>query len=233
MIDIHTHFLPFVDDGSDSLKDSINLIKEEKLLGVSDVFLTPHYRKEMFEESKEKIIFEFNNFKNEIEKEKIDINVYLGQELFIRSVSHFRSILEKRDEIIFDINNSNCILLEFSYTIPTNIEEIVHLSKVNKLQPIIAHVERYEYLNIERIFRLKMLGALIQINASSIVGADGRGAQKLVRKLLENNLVDFVSSDMHQGRINYLKKAYDYCTKNYDTEIVQNIFENDARDFLL
>ena len=82
MIDIHSHILPLIDDGSNSALDSISLLKEEYSKGVTDVILTPHYRKGEFEYSKTEILEKFENFKKGLENEENIPNIYIGQEIF-------------------------------------------------------------------------------------------------------------------------------------------------------
>ena len=232
MIDIHSHFLHCVDDGSSSIEDSLLILKQELSYGISDVILTPHFRQGMFESSIETIKKRFEELKARISSENINLNLYLGQEVYIQSINHFRSLFGKPNAQIINMNDTNYALLEFSYTEYIDILEIVHLAKVYKLIPIIAHVERYKYLGIEDIYSIKVNGGLIQINASSIVGDDGIKAKKFVKKLITNNLVDFVASDMHYGRTNFLKEAYDYSLKHFDNEIVDNIFNKNAKALL-
>ena len=129
--------------------------------------------------------------------------------------------------------NSKYILLEFSYTKDIDISEIIYMAKNRTYEPIIAHVERYVYIDsISKVINLIQYGAKIQVNASSIIGKDGGKVKKFVNKLISLGLVDFVSSDIHQNRNNYLGVAYNYVVKKHGLEIADQIFRNNALEII-
>ena len=225
MIDVHTHVIPFVDDGSTSMEASILLIKKAIDDGVTDLICTPHYRKNMFEPKKLDIITNFMKLKEHIKKENLNINLYLGQEIKYDKNSKTR-ILENE---LLTVNNLNYVLLEFSYDKDTDISEITYEYSIKGLIPIIAHIERYSYIkNLEQVLEIKNSGALIQVNASAILGKHGMKIKKFVKKLIKNNLVDFVASDIHENREYNLKEAYLYIEKKFGKIIADNIFNNNA-----
>ncbi len=226
VIDIHTHIIPNVDDGSPNLETSIFLIKEQIKQGITDIICTPHFRRGMFETSKEQIIENFNLLKQEIEKENLNINIYLGQEIYIRRYSSLDRIFQENR--VFSMNNQKYLLLEFSYTNEIDISEIVFSCKLKGYVPIIAHIERYEYVGIEEANDIVEAGGLIQVNASSVIGKHGGKIKKKVKKLIKNNLVSFIASDIHSNRKNYMQKAYKYITKKYGEELANNLFFTNA-----
>jgi len=69
---------------------------------------------------------------------------------------------------------------------------------------------------------------LIQVNASSLIGKDGHFAKKFIAKLIKKNLIDFVSSDIHETRVNYMGEAYAYASKKFGKKITNDIFEANA-----
>ena len=77
------------------------------------------------------------------------------------------------------------------------------------------------------------VGALIQVNASSIIGKDGARAKKFIKKLIKNNMISFVSSDIHFKRINYMDLAYNYVVKKHTKEVADKIFEANAFEVLI
>lgn len=226
VIDIHTHIIPNVDDGSPNLETSIFLIKEQIKQGITDIICTPHFRRGMFETSKEQIIENFNLLKQEIEKENLNINIYLGQEIYIRRYSSLDRIFQENR--VFSMNNQKYLLLEFSYTNEIDISEIVFSCKLKGYVPIIAHIERYEYVGIEEANDIVEAGGLIQVNASSVIGKHGGKIKKKVKKLIKNNLVSFIASDIHSNRKNYMQKTYKYITKKYGEELANNLFFTNA-----
>lgn len=216
MIDIHTHILPNVDDGSSDFDTSCKLLELELENGVNKVICTPHQN--YLNLNKELLIEKFNEFKNKI---NLDIELYLGSEIY-----YYKGFLNDLvNDKLLTLNNSKYILIEFSTSQNTDIIDIVYSIRLKGYIPIIAHIERYSYLNNEDYLKIKKEGALIQINASSF---NYSNTKKIIKYLLKNNLVDFVASDCHdlnRRSVDFFKiKKYIY--KKYK-EQYHHIFEND------
>ena len=204
MVDLHSHIIPKIDDGSQSIETSILMLQEAKKAGFTDIFLTPHYienyygldiqtRKEKFEELQK------------IAKEKnIDINLYLGSEIFINPEI---DVLYSKKAIL-TLNNSRYMLIE----IPMN-DTILYLDDVIEnltcigIVPILAHPERYQYVqnDITVCERLIDKGVLFQMNYGSIIGVYGKDVKKTAIKLLKNNYIHFLGSDVHRKESIYTK----------------------------
>ena len=196
MRDLHSHYLPGVDDGSKSLEVTKNMLKNAYKNGVTDIIFTPHYildsRFMSNKSSNELIIEPIIKFA----KEEYDINVFLGNEVYCKSEM---LDLYKRGEIA-TLNNSRYMLIEIPmYSKINNIKSIFFELISNGITPILAHPERYTayYNDLDFFFELREMGVLMQMNASSIVGEYGAKAKKMVVKLLKANLISFVGSDIH------------------------------------
>jgi len=225
MIDIHTHILPFVDDGSSDFETSINLIKLEIEQGVTDIFVTPHYFKyrgflSRCEENK-KI---FNELLEKVRKQNLKVNLFLGNEIFYNS-GIFSDLKSDR---VMALNGSKYILIEFPiYEELEDIPEALNNLTAKGYIPIIAHPERYTYLtNIKDFEVIKRMGGKIQVNSGSVLGLEGKKIKRLVCGLIKNGLVDFVASDTHDFRPSCMKKAFDIIKKNYGDEIADRLFNN-------
>lgn len=227
MIDIHTHVLPFVDDGSESLSQSLEMVKTACEQGVTDMFLTPHRRHE-YNTTPEETIEVFNNFKKEVEKLDLPINLYLGNEIFYKIDTVDKLLKSHR----LTMNNSKYVLIEFSTTYPIDVEEAVYKILRAGFIPIIAHVERYRYFTAENYFEVKKMGALLQVNADAIVGKEKRRRQKTIDFLFKQQLVDFVASDYHANRPNLLKEAYRVIEKRFGEEAAQVVFNLKAKEII-
>lgn len=225
MIDIHSHLLPFVDDGSNSLEESVNLLKKEIDEGVSKIILTPHFNTGEYNLSRKDIESAFLDFKNNVKNQGIDAKLYLGEEVFCNKKIYD---LIKNNEVI-TMNNTKYLLIEFDYFEDTDAYDYCYNLLSFGFTPIIAHVERYRYLDIDRIFELKDLGALIQINASSVIGEENRALQKRMFSLIKNNLIDFVATDMHLMRNSSLKKAQNVVLKKFKEKVTNSLFEENAK----
>ena len=207
MIDIHTHVIPNVDDGSPNLETSIAMIKHEIDIGVTEIIATPHHIYKRYEKSVEEIKSQFELLKNEVEKQNLPIKLYLGQEI---CYSHREDILRMlKSGKLLTLNNTNKVLLEFSFhREPEDLMDIIYNFGVNGYEVIIAHVERYEWMNLDKVKALRVEGAKIQINSNSYLGLEGLKEKWFVKKLLKLDLVDYVASDTHSFRPSTLDKSY-------------------------
>lgn len=229
MIDMHSHIIFGVDDGAKTIEESIAIIEEEIKQGVTKIICTPHYRKGMFEASSENIKDNFNILKEEIKKRNLSVEIYLGREIFYNN-----KIQEMiRDGHLSSLNDTKNYLIEFSYTIDTEIDDIAYEFNRQGLTMIIAHIERYQYIkDINYLYDLKALGALIQINASTICGVDGKKEQRKVFKYIKHGLVDFVASDIHYSRHNHMVEAYNKIVKKFGEEVAVKLFNDNANNYL-
>ena len=207
MIDIHTHIIPYVDDGSPNLETSIAMIKHELAIGVDEIIATPHHIYSRYESTVEVIKERFNFLCEEVKKQNLPITLYLGQEIYF---THKEDIIQMLKEgKLLTLNNTNRVLLEFSFhREPENLLEVIYNFRVNGYQVIIAHVERYEWMTYQKVVALANEGAKIQINSDAILGYTSWKEKRFVKKLLKNNLVDYVASDTHSFRPSTLDKSY-------------------------
>lgn len=207
MIDIHTHIIPCVDDGSPNLETSITMIKHEIEIGVDEIYCTPHHIHKRYEKSVEEIKEKFELLKQEVEKQNLPVKLYLGQEI---CYTHREDILGMlKSGKLLTLNNTKRVLLEFSFTRePEDLLDIIYNFGVNGYEVIIAHVERYEWITYQKVEDLKAEGALIQINSNSYLGLTTWKEKRFTKKLLKNGLVDFVASDTHSFRPSTLDKSF-------------------------
>ena len=189
MFDIHTHILPGVDDGSKDMETSKLIIEDELSNGVTSIVLTPHQNRLI--KTKDELFLKFSNFKREFKD--CPIKFYLGSEIY-----YYEGLIEDlKNDSVLTLNDTNYVLIEFSTRVETPISDIVYDLVVSGFKPIIAHIERYSYLKKEDYLNIKKEGALIQVNSGSF---KERKRFKIIKYLLNNNLVDFVSSDVHDTK---------------------------------
>lgn len=222
MIDIHTHILPYVDDGSQSFDESIHIIEGLIEQGVEHLFLTPHFYKQ-----RNYLSTSENNMKifKELQEKTKDLNIslYLGNEVKY-SLEVFKCI---EDGTIRPLNGCY-YLIEFSTGISIfDIYEAVHNMLSKGYKPILAHIERYEHLSdLNDVNQLRKMGALVQINVSALLGNYGKPARKRILKLLKHDLVDFVATDSHRYHKNHFRKGYEFVCKKYSQNQADRIFNN-------
>ena len=113
----------------------------------------------------------------------------------------------KKGELL-TLNNTNYVLLEFSFTKePDDLYDIIYNFSVNGYKVIVAHIERYDWITIDKVKGLKEEGAIIQVNSGSIVGLSSKKEKRFSKKLLRLNLVDIIASDIHSFRPSTMAKA--------------------------
>lgn len=204
MFDIHTHILPGVDDGSKDFDTSLKLILSEIDNGVSSIMLTPHYCPSRgYKNNAESVKSAFADFCEKINQKQLPVKFLLGQEIYY---SDYDDIIKKIENgEVLTLNNSKYVLIEFSLKDkPQNIIETVYNLDVKGYKVIIAHIERYKWMTLDFAEELKNEGCLLQMNAESYFSLK---LGLFCKKLIKNNLIDFIASDLHNGRKNYLKKA--------------------------
>ena len=201
MIDIHCHIVYGVDDGSKNIEQSIRMIKQAISTGFTKICLTPHYMEDGYRSSRSVLEEKLKNIKEELKKEKIDIDLMLGEEIFI-----FPNLAKKLDDVV-TLNDSKYILIEFPLIEDIQyIDEVIYELQTRGKTVILAHPERYykAFKDFSFIENLVDKGVLLQVNINSIVGHYGKDAQKLAYKLLREDLVTFLASDSHSSA-GYLK----------------------------
>lgn len=204
--DIHNHILPGIDDGAKNVEESLSLIKGMGELGVFDFICTPHIMENYYPNTPETIKNALNSIEKALkENGNSDVRIRAAAEHMIDS--GFESLLDT--DGIMPISNQY-ILVEMSYLQASlNFNESIQKLKDNDLFPIFAHPERYVYLNHNKgdYTRMKDLGMLFQLNLLSLSGYYGKEVHKKAVLLLENNLIDFVATDLHkENHLNCLKR---------------------------
>ena len=198
MIDMHCHILYGIDDGCKTIEESIETIRNMKSVGFNTIVLTPHYIEDsLFKANNNLKLERLEILKEELLKNNIDVNLFLGNEIFINE-SINELIINKE---IRSINNTRYILIELPFNNQIlNLDDYLYELKLKGYKIIIAHPERYTYFkdNYEEARKLYDSGVLFQVNYGSIIGQYGSSSLKLVKKLLKDDMVDFISTDIHK-----------------------------------
>ena len=229
MIDFHSHIIPNIDDGSKSMERTLEIIEEAKEAGFTDIISTSHYIEGSYECTEE----ERSGLLDEIRTKVNGIELHLGSEVFF-SENMVELLNAKKASTI---NNSRYVLFEFPLNNkPMYEDEIVYALRKNNFIPIIAHPERYSYVqeNIDFVRELADIGALFQANYGSIVGIYGSKAKKTVKKLLKEDLITFLGSDVHRTNQVYpfVPKAIKKIKKIISDEKFEELSEINPRKVL-
>lgn len=202
MIDFHTHIIPNIDDGARNIEETCKLIQEAKAEGFKGIILTPHYRENYFETNIPEINVWLKVIEDNLKEKGIDIDLYLGNEIYFTENIMELLINGKASTI----NNTCYVLFEMPLDIePENLYNVIYSLKENKLIPILAHPERYKFVQKEPELINDLIdnGVLMQANYGSILGQYGEKAEIIVRKFLENKMIHFLGSDVHRKGTTY------------------------------
>ena len=227
MIDIHSHILPGVDDGAQSLEDSLAMARQAVEQGISTIVATPHHNSK-YENNKEMIMPRVVELNNSLQKAGIPLQIIPGQECRI-----YGELIEglQKGELLTINDSGKYMLVEFSSSsVPMYAEQLLYNVQFEGIVPIIVHPERNQKLISEpdMIYEYVEKGILMQVTAASVVGAFGKKVQKFCMQMLEANLVHFIASDAHNvtTRDSKMKEAYDLIEKKFGREYVSYLKEN-------
>lgn len=196
MIDFHTHIIPGIDDGAKSVEETFKLMKEAKEAGFTEIISTSHYMEKYYETNEEERKVWISSIQKALEQERIEIQLHIGSEIYLSD--NILSLL--REHKASTIGNTNYVLFEMPLNAkPLNLYDMIYEMQQFKLIPILAHPERYSFIKTEPelVYDLIEKGVLMQANYASILGGYGHRSQIIVRKLLENNMIHFLGTDVH------------------------------------
>lgn len=221
LIDIHTHIIPNVDDGSNSFKESFLMLETMIEQGITDVFATPHVHSNATRAPWEVQVEQFKVLKEKVKH--LDINLHLGAEVRYR-----KNLLTNYED--YKIVGTNYILMEFNWNTFDDVHGVLKDLKDKGLIPIVAHVERYSYLTLDDYKKMKEDGILLQVNTGAILDIDKEEWQTAASILIENKLADFVASDSHNtvNRLANLKECYCFLKDKIDEKYLDDLFYNNA-----
>jgi len=212
--DMHSHFIPGIDDGAGTIEDSLTLIRAMKDMGYKTIITTPHAMSDFYPNTRQTIEAGLLKVQNALLEQHIDITVRAAAEYYIDE--YFMELLDKEPLLTIQKNE---VLVEFSmlYEPPMLFDVIYKMQKCG-YQPIIAHPERYLFFHKEfqRYRDLKARGCMLQMNMLAISGHYGKNIKMVAEQLLSKNLYDYCGSDMHHERHAATLKAMT-TTKDYLT----------------
>lgn len=223
LVDIHNHILPGIDDGSKDISTTTKMLEIAYDEGIRTIVVTPHFHPTKCRLGQEGVVRAADALQDMASQLYSDMKIYSGREIFYTS-----GVEDEIEKLNMEINSSRYLLVEFDYMsrkqdIRNGVINVLNSGKT----PIVAHVERY--INTiddeDFIYDLKDLGALIQVNASSVDGDMGTAARNYTRKLLKDKLVDLVASDAHSAghraprMKNCVKWIISKCGEEYAKEV--------------
>ena len=221
-VDIHSHLLPGIDDGAKDIDTSIALILKMASYGIKNFITTPHVLGNVYPNSTAVIKEKLTVVQKELEKREIKgISIQAAAEYMLDE--EFSALLEQKDILVL---KDNYILVEMSYfSAPMNLYELLFNIQLKGYKPVLAHPERYNFYHsdFKSYYKLKQAGCLFQLNLLSLTDQYGKGVQKISKKLLKENLYDFVGTDTHhQNHLALLPKIGTKKTLDKITHLLSN-----------
>ena len=223
LVDIHSHILPYTDDGADDWDSSLEMLKNAEQEGIVAIVATPHILHNGDFKLESKIINIYKELCQRAKDAGLKIKIYLGCEIYAQPDTSI-------DYQIATLNsNKKYFLIEFPMnSIPQFVPDQFFNFIVNEQIPIVAHPER----NIgfqkrpQLIFEYVQRGALMQINEGSLRGRYGELAKLLAFKMVENNLAHFIASDGHKpnSRTVTLVESYHLIFEKFSKEFAERLF---------
>ncbi len=224
MTDIHTHILYGVDDGADTPIVSNGMLEDAISQGIDKIIFTPHYRPGMFDYDLDTIRNVYATVKEKADE--LGIEAYLGCEYHVDG----DMVENLQNKACLTLADSDYVLAEYEYSstygkIRSTVEDLL----ANGYTPVIAHAERYEvFIKKPKLLKeFREMGAMIQINADSVIGKEGFKTKILCKTIIKERGVDIIASDCHNmtDRGNHMKECRDYVAKKYGEERAQRLFE--------
>ena len=229
-VDIHTHILPGVDDGAQELETALEMVRLAYESGTRALFLTPHYRGKFKANTPEYLNDSFRAFGQAVHERFPEMRLVLGQEI------HYQTDIPERLSAgrVLSIGESEYVLLEFrSNSLRTEIVRGVADVARSGYIPIVAHAERYEAFrrDFSLVHEVLSRGALIQLNADSVMGKHGFFVKRFCRKVLKRENAHFIASDAHDTtmRVPVLEKCFAYVKRKHGEDYALRLFGRNAQ----
>ena len=229
MIDLHSHILPELDDGSQSLVESLAMARMAVQSGVTVMVATPH----CMDDRAQQVYAAWRLLREALRDTEIPLKLYLGMEIF-GTADTVRLLRAGR---LFPLNGSQYPLIEFSFR-STGEEETQILYQVLRAgyRPLVAHPERYGYVreNPELINLWTKMGCLLQVNRGSLLGRFGPGAQRMAAELVERGFVTAVATDAHSLRVRtpWMKDIQTLLSQEYSPQLARKLLLQNPQHIL-
>ena len=191
--DIHSHFIPGIDDGAPDLETSISLIKKMQELGYKKVITSPHVMSDFYQNSSETILKGLADVRTELKRQNINMEIEAAAEYYIDF--DFEQKIGKEKFLTF---GDNYILVELSFMqAPNNLFDMIFKLQLEGYKVVLAHPERYAYYTKKDYEELVARGVLLQINLLSLIAYYSPQIQQKTKGLIVENQVSFVGTDCH------------------------------------
>jgi tyrosine-protein phosphatase YwqE len=222
-VDMHSHLIPGIDDGSQSMDHTIGMLLRFVDLGYKKVITTPHIMSDYYKNTPEIILGGLEDVRAEVKRLNIPIEIDAAAEYFYDE--EFLNLIDNEKLLTFGDNE---LLFEFSFGAkPNNIDEMIFKLKTKGYKPVLAHYERYLFFlkeGIEPARKLRNNGVRIQMNMNSLTGHYGAAIKRQAELLVDSGLIDYLGTDCH--RIEHLDILESNLTRKHFRKLSEMEFLN-------
>lgn len=234
MIDLHTHFLPGIDDGAQTLAEALALARAAVADGITVCAMTPHIHPQRYPNVKSALLGHLDFFRAALAKHQIPLQIRLGAEVRL-SIESLDQLLEGEVPFLGEVGGYKIMLLEFPHQmIPLGSLAFVKSLIRQKIRPLIAHPERNKTImaNAEKVSEFTEAGCWLQITAGSLVGRFGPQAEQAAFALIDAGWNCLAATDAHSlpHRPPFLSEARTALRQRYGEAVAQAmVLEKPAR----
>lgn len=229
MYDLHSHILPELDDGSQSLRESLAMAQMAVESGVRAIVATPHCSFDRRQEVKTA----YQLLIRALEETGIPLKLYLGMEIW-GSEDTSRLL---RDGNLYTLNGSNYPLIEFSFDFSGEeatqiLQDVIQAG----YRPLVAHPERYSFIRYipEYVNEWQQMGCLFQLNRGSLLGRFGEEIQEMAFALVDRGFATVVASDAHSPRMRtpWMQDVYQLLTHEFSPAAAHCLLQRNPRSII-
>ncbi|MBA3705632.1 MAG: capsular biosynthesis protein [Bacteroidetes bacterium] len=204
--DVHSHFIPGIDDGAKTIENSVQMITEMYNMGYKKIITTPHIMSDYYRNTSEIILTGLSKVKAALKEANIPIEVEAASEYYIDF--DFERKLDTEPLLTF---GNKYLLFEISYmNPPDNLYHVIFKMQTLGYKPVLAHPERYNFWHsdFEKYQDFIDKGVLLQMNINSLTGCYSFATKKIAEQLIDKNMISFLGTDCHHiGHIELMKKV--------------------------
>ncbi len=219
-VDLHSHLIPGIDDGSQSMEESLILLQGMEALGYEKIITTPHIMADAYRNTPEIINEGLSALREAAVKEGLSMEIEAAAEYYLDD--GFEDLLNKGQMMTL---KGEYLLFETSYFAkPIQLEEMIFAITSSGYKPLMAHPERYRYVRdpLKEYSRFKELGVLFQVNLNSFGGHYGKDAKQKADFLAKEGMIDFLGSDVHH------KKQVETLNGVFQSDAYRKLYQNNT-----
>ncbi|ADB42378.1 tyrosine-protein phosphatase [Spirosoma linguale] len=197
-VDMHSHLLPNVDDGVSSPEETLACLQQMAAWGIQRVITTPHVSRDWYPNSSDMLRAGQLELQELADSHGLALQIDVAAEYMLDEF--FPDLLDKNDLMTF--GKERYVLIETGWAAaPQQLEDVLFRLQTKGYMPVLAHPERYTYYHADEaaLARLHEIGCLFQLNWLSLTGRYGRKVRTQAQRILHNNWVDFIGSDLHRA----------------------------------